>query len=98
VLTSVLRWQTDQGMRMRQEYGAFLIDSDGGVQQNSEKFSEWLKLPAQDGPSNLLAAIPKKELYRKGERAMHSRLAEVSNMDLHPENFQVLTGCFLGAV
>lgn len=95
IATSILRWQNDQGLRMRQEFGAFLIEADGSVQQNPEQFSAWLKSPATDGQPTPLTTTGRKQLFLAGEHAMHHRLAEVSNIDLHPENYQVVTGGIL---
>ena len=45
VLTSLLRWQSDQGQRRRQEYTAFSVGDGGEVQVNPAAFGEWLKQP-----------------------------------------------------
>ncbi len=49
ILTSLLRWQNDQGQRMRQEYTAYEITADGQVTVNPQNFSEWMKQSAQTG-------------------------------------------------
>ena len=49
VITAMLRWQNDQGKRMRQEYIACLVKDDGSVGTNPEEFVEWLRNPATAG-------------------------------------------------
>lgn len=91
VITAILRWQNDQGVRMRQEYAAFLVGKDGSVESNSLEFASWLMAPALDGDKvldrkdakNYLVAILK---------ASDDRLSEISNIDLHPEGSQLISG------
>lgn len=94
VLTSLLRWQNDQGRRMRQEYTAYQVDDSGEVAINPEAFSEWLKLPASTGA---LATDREhnKRWFTAAESAADKRLAEVSNTHLHPENNQWVSGAWL---
>ena len=47
LMTAVLRWQNDQGMRMREEYMAMEIDEDGAVTVNSPEFSELANEPGR---------------------------------------------------
>ncbi len=94
VATAMLRWQNDQGMRMRQEFVSFLV-ADGGCARNPQTFSEWLKHPATDG---LLPAVERDKVekyYQLAVEAMDARLDEMSNRDLHPENMQLITGGFV---
>jgi ERCC4-related helicase len=90
VFTGLLRWQNDQGNRLRQEFTAYQILNNGKVVTNPPAFSDWLKQPAVSGqaitnkPLNL-------ELLQKAETAADKRLAEVSNQYLQPENNQWVT-------
>lgn len=91
VLTAILRWQNDQGRRMRQEYTVARMRTDGAVDTNPQEFSDWLLGPAAD-----VDAVPEKALckgwFRAAELATDQRLGEVSNTDLHPENRQWVSG------
>lgn len=86
LMTGVLRWQNDQGKRMRQEYTALLY-KDGQVEVNPVEFGHWLKAPAEaamvetNKESSRIA-------FKSFEAAADQRLARVSNRDLHPENKQ----------
>jgi len=89
IVTSILRWQNDQGMRMRQEFAAFIITKAGMVETNPEVFSQWLLEYAKDGDfvgdrkqarNHINIAIS----------AMDQRLSEISNIDIHPENRQLI--------
>ena len=91
VVTAMLRWQNDQGVRMRQEYMSFLVDEKGVVESNSDIFSAWLRKPTQDGEFVLSRSEAKRHL-QSVTKAIHARLAEISNLDLHPENSQVISG------
>ena len=90
VFTGILRWQNDQGNRLRQEYTAYQALSNGKVVTNPPEFSEWLKQPAVTGQIILDNAV-NKELMQKAELAADKRLAEVSNQYLQPENNQWVT-------
>ena len=91
LLTAILRWQNDQGRRMRQEFTALLIRSDGGVSTNPRLVSDWLRRPAGAGgplPSNENA----KMWLKAAEIATDCRLSAVANLNLHPESRQWLSG------
>jgi len=91
VITGMLRWQNDQGVRMRQEYTSFLVHDNGQIEGNSDKFSTWLMHPAEDGENTPDRMIAKK-YFSEISKAMQDRLGEISNSDLHPENYQVVSG------
>ncbi len=94
VVTAILRWQNDQGMRMRQEFVSFLV-ADGDCSMNPQAFSEWLKHPAIDGRPLAVEMAKAKKYYTLVGEAMDARLDEMSNRDLHPENRQLITGGFV---
>jgi superfamily II DNA or RNA helicase len=94
LLTSLLRWQNDQGQRRRQEYTAYGVTADGHVNVNPDAFGEWLKYPAQTGE----VAIDReqnKQWFTAAEQAADRRLADVSNQHLHPENNQWVSGAWV---
>ena len=91
VLTAILRWQNDQGRRMRQEYTVARVRNNGRVETNPQEFVEWLLNPAADA-----SALPEKSAvnawFRAAEEATDRRLGAVSNTDLHPESRQWVSG------
>ena len=87
VITSVLRWQNDQGFRMRQELAAEAVHQNGAVEHNPEWFSKWLVESASDKSVNTNQEVGKFYL-EKAIKNMNERLAQISNRDLHPENIQ----------
>jgi len=94
LITSLLRWQNDQGQRRRQEYTACGIAANGRVRLNPEAFGEWLKQPAETG----VVATDRKQnecWFKAAEQAADRRLAEVSNRHLHPENTQWISGAWV---
>jgi len=94
LLTSLLRWQNDQGNRMRQEYTAYWVKPNGDVQTNPDAFAEWLKTNGVTG-----TLTPSREenqaLFKQAEFAADKRLKTVSNIHLHPENNQWVAGAWL---
>ncbi len=91
VITAMLRWQSDQGVRMRQEYTSFLVNKDNTIESNSKHFSEWLLHPVKDG-ENIPDRKAAKEYFCVASKAIQKRLGEISNSDLHPENCQIISG------
>ncbi len=87
ILTAILRWQNDQGRRMRQEFAAARVQEDGRVEMNPREFTDWLLSPSEDG-SHLPAPMTMKPLLEAAHRAADQRLAALSNADLHPESRQ----------
>lgn len=92
--TGLLRWQNDQGNRLRQEYTAYQVLNNGKVITNPSAFSEWLRQPAITGQVKTDKAL-NQELLQKAETAADKRLAEVSNQYLQPENNQWVTAAWL---
>jgi superfamily II DNA or RNA helicase len=90
VFTGLLRWQNDQGNRLRQEYTAYQVLNNGKVVTNPPAFSDWLKQPAVTGQA-ITDKVLNLELLQKAETAADKRLAEVSNQYLQPENNQWVT-------
>lgn len=95
VVASILRWQNDQGVRMRQEFAAEAVEKDSTVAHNPEWFSQWLLQPASDlwATSNRETG---KRLLEIAEGGMHQRLSDISNRDLHPENIQTIAAAWGG--
>ncbi len=94
VLAAVLRWQNDQGRRMRQELTVVRINRNGRVDTDPKAFSHWLLAsPAADG-SLLPAREEAKSWMEAAEAALDQRLGQVSNQDLHPENRQWISGAW----
>jgi superfamily II DNA or RNA helicase len=87
VATVALRWQSDQGARMREEFTAVEIGADGKARVSSSEFSNWLLHPAMDAKVPVSQGDPK-QVLEQVERIVDARLASVSNRYLHPENRQ----------
>ena len=87
LVTAVLRWQNEQGRRMRQEFAMIQVEEDGTTRVNSDEATAWLESPAADG-----AGLPEhtgcERWLRAAGDALDLRLAKLSNQDLHPENRQ----------
>lgn len=87
VVASILRWQNTRGIRMRQEFGALQLFSDGRNHHNSEDFSCWLLEPATDG----WRQHDKKQaevLLKLATNVSDKRLQVISEGELQPENRQ----------
>lgn len=94
LLTSLLRWQNDQGNRMRQEYTAYLVKPNGEVQTNPDSFADWLK---SNGATGALSPdrAENRRMFELADIAADTRLKVVSNMNLHPENNQWISGAWI---
>lgn len=92
VLTSILRWQNDQGRRMRQEFSVTWVLENCHVEANPEAFADWLLEPASYGNQPVITQEHAKMWFDAAEKGTDRRLGEVSNVDLHPENRQWVSG------
>ena len=90
LVTAMLRWQNDQGMRMRQEFWTVLAHKDGRAETNTEEVANWLLSPAIDGNDVGNRDIAD-TLFKITNESMDDRLSQKSNTDLHPENCQVVS-------
>lgn len=85
--TCILRWQNDQGHRMRQEFAVFRVSPESKAEVNPSAFAEWLLESNKDGV--LYPDREEAKTYRTSfEKAVGDRLAKVCNRNLHPENRQ----------
>jgi superfamily II DNA or RNA helicase len=89
LVTAMLRWQNDQGIRMRQEFVAILSKKNGNTAINHEEVSTWLLHPALNGGQAGNKAVAN-ELFMSVDQSINNRLSEKSNQDLHPENCQLI--------
>ena len=94
IFTGLLRWQNDQGNRLRQEFTVYQVFSNGSVITNPPVFSDWLKQTALTGQVTTDKAR-NQDTLSKAEQAADKRLAAVSNQYLQPENQQWLTAAWL---
>lgn len=94
VFTSILRWQNDQGNRLRQEFTVYQLQSNGKVETNPQAFGEWLKQTAETGQVSI-DKDHNPDLLKKAELAADKRLAQVSNQYLQPENHQWVTAAWI---
>lgn len=96
VATGVLRWQNDQGRRIRQEFSAFSVEHDGKVVLNKGDFGLWLMNPSPEG-SRLIEREACINYFEKLEHAADDRLAKLANRDLHPENKEWVSAGWCGS-
>jgi len=94
VISAMLRWQNDQGMRMRQEYAAILVDAKKQVSMNPEVFSQWLVEPASSNTSIETERSEGEEYLKLAKTALDKRLGELSSVHLHPENQQLVSAAW----
>ncbi len=95
VVASILRWQNDQGRRMRQELAMVSMQDGATWRLNDEALSRWLSQPAAEAtgqtPPDRAGA---RAILACARQAFDQRLAAVSNLDLHPEGLElVAAGC-----
>lgn len=95
IVAAVLRWQNEQGRRMRQEFSMVCMFGDVTTEVNSKKIVDWLRVPADDGV-NLPNDISTERLMDSAQQAVDQRIADVSNPNLHPENKQWVAAAWKG--
>ncbi|BBL73696.1 helicase [Methylomagnum ishizawai] len=97
IVTAILRWQNDQGARMRQEYIAALVYSDPAreAETNPRELISWLLQPLTETPAILINRETAKELRKKAYEAFDRRLSVISNADLHPESRQMINAAWI---
>jgi len=90
LLGAMLRWQSPQGKRMRQEFVTIQVNGTA-ARLNPAKASNWLIAPAT--PSNQVAdSQSSKLLFEVAEEIANRRLADASNSYLIPENLNWAAG------
>ena len=94
-MTAMLRWQNDQGMRMREEYIVTLSKLNGSVVCNPPELIKWLIKPVNDGGDMTIDRDHAKQIRKLAFEAMDKRLAALSNTDLHPESRQLINAGWL---
>lgn len=87
LFTGILRWQSNHGIRMRQDFLVLELHADGRAELNPERVSRWLLQESQPGRSDLSPQAAK-QFYAQAESVGEKRLARLANNDLHPENRQ----------
>jgi len=92
VVTAMLRWQNDQGVRMRQEYFIALVAENHRIEKNSEKMVKWLLTQIEEA-DNIVNETQESsnQKFKAAWNSMDLRLDEISNNDIHPENRQVVS-------
>ena len=95
LVAAVLRWQNEQGRRMRQEFAMVSIFEGTAAEMNPKEIADWLTAPAEDG-AGLPAASDTERWLDTAQQAMERRLADMSNADLHPENRQWTAAAWRG--
>ena len=87
LIAGVLRWQNEQGKRMRQEFAMVSMLTNTAAEMNPQKITDWFMNPAKDGVN-----VPENDTTKccadTAQQTMDDRLAAISNMHLHPENLQ----------
>jgi hypothetical protein len=96
LFTAILRWQNDQGMRMREELGAVVVGGDGQATVSPEWFAEWLLRKAAPAGAGVAGDQEVgKRVLASAERAIDERLAVLCSRVLHPENRQIIGAAWL---
>ena len=90
IVTAMLRWQNDQGARMRQEFRATIVHRNGLVDSTPEILGTWLLEKTQDGETIQIDPKIGRFIFQKAISSMDQTLSKTSNSYLHPENRQVI--------
>lgn len=96
LLAARLRWQNEQGRRMRQEFVMVNVDDRGVAELNPEDVSDWLSREGVDGAGQP-ADSSTQDWMDAARQVLDGRLLKVSNTDLHPENREWVAGAWRAA-
>ena len=94
LVAGLLRWQNDQGRRMRQEYAVYHVTTTGKSALNPTALSEWLKSPARCGDVSMDKKT-NENWFNSAKTAADGRLGAISNKYLHPQNIQWVAGAWV---
>jgi len=95
VITAALRWQNDQGARLRQEFVSVCVDPGNILRMNSAEFSEWLLTKQADGDGLVGSPGEARTIRDAVQSVLDERLAKTSNIYLHPENRQLISAAWV---
>jgi hypothetical protein len=94
LLVAILRWQNDQGYRMRQELATVILDDDALHERDDSLLAEWLLSPAEDGQVTAERSQAD-SLVQRADARLDLRLADVSGQFLHPESSQKIVAAWI---
>lgn len=85
VVTAMLRWQDERGLRLRQEFLAVAVDGEGQLHANPPGIVSWFLEPIETGHWKIDREATRKA-HDAVERFIDNQFARRSNANLHPEN------------
>lgn len=92
---AILRWQSVQGTRMRQEFVAVSLDGQK-VTENNKRISDWL-LRRVEGDAFAVDSERSKKAFESAELVLKRRLRDATNQYMIPENLQWVAAAWVGA-
>ncbi|QOW20221.1 DEAD/DEAH box helicase family protein [Lysobacter ciconiae] len=93
VVTAMLRWQDERGLRLRQEFHAIAVDRQGALHANPQQVADWLLTPIHTVPCEIDRAVTN-GIHTGVESFIDAQLARRSNANLHPENREWLSAAW----
>jgi len=94
LMCSFLRWQSENGVRQRQELYNWQINHDGVVNENQEAFGQWLKTKGVTGTMEVDKKLNKKyfeTIFKNAENVLYAK----SNQWLHPEAVEPIAAAWI---
>ncbi|MCG8275552.1 C-terminal helicase domain-containing protein [Stenotrophomonas sp. NLF4-10] len=85
VVTAMLRWQDERGLRLRQEFLAVAVDGEGQLHANPPGVVSWFLEPMETDHWKVDRESTR-EAHDGIEQFIDNQLARRSNGNLHPEN------------
>ena len=96
MVTAILRWQNDQGVRLREDFAAVLLDENGEAQVNPAALTRWLRDGTGDADIDAESTSTRSWLETSWS-VLDERLAESATRDLHPEGMEMITGAWFAS-
>lgn len=88
IVCGYLRWMNTQGQRQRQELVAASVSKNARISFNQDSFSQWLIAPKVGSATH--TDLNAKAIFEQAENALNDRLANKSNVLLHPDSIEHL--------
>ncbi|UOD33975.1 DEAD/DEAH box helicase [Deferribacteraceae bacterium V6Fe1] len=97
IKSSILRWQDEQGRRIKQEYNVWLLKDLNNVEHNSSTFSDWLLENESLNEVNKVNFEKKliKNVIDIFNKKIEERLAALSSKNLFPESFENISAGYI---
>jgi len=97
IKSSILRWQDEQGRRIKQEYNVWLLKDFDNIEHNSSAFSDWLLANQTTNEFSEISFDKKliQNVLDTFNEKIEERLTSLSSKNLFPESFENISAGYI---